>query len=94
MACHQGAAFSSPVEATADQVFFSVGFSDLDTNKIIGEVGNNVRLGRGGLTGDPVDNYKFKVPQLCNLADIGVFCHGGSFTSVREVVEYKNAGVH
>ena len=52
-----------------------------------------MRLGRGGLTGREADNYKFKVPQLYNLADINVFGHGGSFTSVREVVEYKNTGV-
>jgi cytochrome c peroxidase len=91
--CHQGAAFSSAVGATEDQVFFAVGFDDLDRNDIIGEVANGVRLGRGGLTGDATDNYKFKVPQLYNLADIGVFGHGGSFTSVREVVEYKNSGV-
>lgn len=91
--CHQGPALSSPVGATSDQVFFAVGFDDLDTNDIIGEVADGVRLGRGGLTGDPVDNYKFKIPQLYNLADINVFGHGGSFTSVREVVEYKNEGV-
>ena len=91
--CHQGPALSSPVGATADQMFFAVGFSDLDTNEVIGEVPDGVRLGRGGLTGDPADNYKFKVPQLYNLADINVFGHGGSFDSVRAVVEYKNAGV-
>ena len=93
VACHQGPALSSPVGATADQVFFAVGFSDLDVNEIIGEVAEVVRLGRGGLTGREADNYKFKVPQLYNLADINVFGHGGSFTSVREVVEYKNTGV-
>lgn len=93
VACHQGPALSSPVGATSDQVFFAVGFDDLDTNDIIGEVADGVRLGRGGLTGDPADNYKFKIPQLYNLADINVFGHGGSFSSVREVIEYKNAGV-
>ena len=93
VACHQGPAFSSPVGATPDQMFFAVGFDDLDANDIIGEVADGVRLGRGGLTGDPEDNYKFKVPQLYNLADINVFGHGGSFSSVRGVVEYKNAGV-
>jgi cytochrome c peroxidase len=92
--CHQGAAFSSPVGATADQVFFAVGFNDLDINNdIIGEVPDGVRLGRGGFTGDSLDNYKFKVPQLYNLADTNVFGHGGSFSSVREVVEYKNNAV-
>lgn len=93
VACHQGPALSSPVGATEDQVFFAVGFSDLDVNEIIGDVADGVRLGRGGLTGLDEDNYKFKVPQLYNLADINVFGHGGSFSSVREVVEYKNAGV-
>ena len=93
VACHQGPALSSPAGATEDQVFFAVGFADLDVNEIIGEVGDGVRLGRGGLTGLNEDNYKFKVPQLYNLADINVFGHGGSFSSVREVVEYKNAGI-
>ena len=93
VACHQGPALSSPVGATEDQVFFAVGFSDLDVNEIIGEVPDSVRLGRGGFTGQEEDNYKFKVPQLYNLADISVFGHGGSFGSIREVVEYKNAGV-
>ncbi|MDG0970405.1 MAG: cytochrome c peroxidase [Porticoccaceae bacterium] len=92
--CHQGAAFSSPVGATADQVFFAVGFDDLDVNEdIIGQVADGVRLGRGGFTGNPLDDYKFKVPQLYNLADTNVFGHGGSFSSVREVVEYKNNAV-
>jgi cytochrome c peroxidase len=92
--CHQGPAFSSPVGATADQVFFAVGFNDLDINNdIIGEVPDGVRLGRGGFTGDSLDNYKFKVPQLYNLADTNVFGHGGSFSSLREIVEYKNNAV-
>jgi cytochrome c peroxidase len=93
VACHQGAAFSSPVGATADQVFFAVGFDDLDVNEIIGEVPDGVRLGRGGFTQVEDDNYKYKVPQLYNLADIGVFGHGGSFSSIREVIEYKNDAI-
>ncbi len=93
VACHQGAAFSSPVGATADQVFFAIGFDDLDTNEIIGQVPDGVRLGRGGFTQVEDDNYKFKVPQLYNLADIGVFGHGGSFSSIREVIEYKNNAI-
>lgn len=63
VACHQGPAFSSPAGATADQVFFAVGFSDLDVNEIIGEVAEGVRLGRGGLPGQDAGNYKFKVLQ-------------------------------
>ena len=91
--CHQGPALSSSVSATADQVFFAIGFSDLDVNTIIGNVPDDVRLGRGGFTGVETDNYKFKVPQLYNLADINVYGHGGSFSSLRDVVEYKNDAV-
>jgi cytochrome c peroxidase len=36
--------------------------------------------------------FKFKVPQLYNLKDSPFYGHGGSFTSVREVIEYKNNG--
>lgn len=50
-------------------------------------------LGRGGFTGQEEDMYKFKVPQLYNLKDIGFYFHGASKTSLRQVVDYFNAGV-
>lgn len=95
VSCHTGPALSSPVGATADQVFFAVGFSDFDTShsQIHGTVDDATKRGRGGFTGDPADDYKFKIPQLYNLADTNVFGHGASFGSVREVVNYKNAAV-
>ena len=49
--------------------------------------------GRGEFTGRAEDDYKFKVPTLYNLKMNGFYGHGGSVTSVREVVEYKNTGV-
>ncbi len=49
--------------------------------------------GRGGFTGREQDNYKFKVPTLYNLKMNKFYGHGSSVTSVRAVVEYKNAGV-
>ena len=48
-------------------------------------------LGRGGFTKVEEDMFKFKVPQLYNLADSPFYGHGSSFTSVRDVVAYKNA---
>ena len=93
-ACHTGPALSSPQYASEDEMFFAVGFGDLDMNEgINGTVDEATRKGRGGFTGNDWDNYKFKVPTLYNLKDANVFGHGGTFTSVREVVEYKNAGV-
>ncbi|MEM6723044.1 MAG: cytochrome-c peroxidase, partial [Bacteroidota bacterium] len=37
--------------------------------------------------------FKFKVPQLYNLKDSPFYGHGSTFTSVEDVVAYKNAGI-
>lgn len=50
-------------------------------------------LGRGGYTGNDEDMYKFKVPQLYNLINSKFYGHGSSFTSVEEVVKYKNKAI-
>ena len=47
-------------------------------------------LGRGGFTGKAEDLYKFKVPQLYNLADAPFFFHGSSKETLEEVVDYKD----
>ncbi|WP_420454548.1 cytochrome-c peroxidase [Rubrivirga sp.] len=52
-----------------------------------------VHLGRASFTQRDGDRYRFKTPQLYNLADDGFFGHGATFNTVREVVEYKNAAV-
>ncbi|MEM7660462.1 MAG: cytochrome-c peroxidase, partial [Bacteroidota bacterium] len=54
---------------------------------------NSAHLGRGGFTGEEADYYKFKVPQLYNLKDSPFYGHGGTFTSIKEVIEYKNSGI-
>jgi cytochrome c peroxidase len=54
---------------------------------------NVENLGRGGFTGNQEDLYAFKTPQLYNLTDSPFYGHGSSFCSVRDVIEYKNAGV-
>jgi cytochrome c peroxidase len=89
-ACHNGPALSSPVGATADQVFMTVGFHDLDIwEETVGEVNDATREGRGGFTGDEMERFAFKVPPLYNLIDTTVFGHGASFSSVEDVVRYK-----
>lgn len=50
-------------------------------------------FGRGGFTGRPEDMHKYKVPQLYNMKDVGFYLHGATKRSLREVVEYFNAGV-
>lgn len=52
-----------------------------------------VHMGRGGFSGDPTEYFRYKTPQLYNLADHRYFGHGASIGSVRDVIEYKNRGV-
>ncbi len=93
--CHRGPGLSSEVGAVEDEVFMAIGFADFDlTDDQIHSTPNNTEtLGRGGFTGEEADNYKFKIPQLYNLADTDIFGHGASFRSIRDVIAYKNAAV-
>jgi len=50
-------------------------------------------LGRGAYVRVEAEEYKFKVPQLYNLKDNPFYGHGGTFRSIREVVEYYNDGI-
>lgn len=92
--CHNGPALSSPVGSMAQEVFMTLGFNDLDIwEDTVGEVNQATKEGRGGFTGGDMDKFAFKVPPLYNLKDTDVFGHGGSFTSVADVVRYKMMAV-
>ncbi len=93
--CHRGPGLGSDVGAMPDQMFFALGFNDIDEGDAVvhGGIAENDRLGRGGFTSDSQDNFKFKIPQLYNLTDANVMGHGGSFRSVRDVIEYKNRAI-
>ncbi len=88
--CHTGPALK-------DKSFHAFGMGDFDNSSkamihdIIGF--ENVKKGRGGFTKNTDDDYKFKTPTLYNVIDNGFLGHGGTFTSVKEVIQYKNAGV-
>jgi cytochrome c peroxidase len=90
--CHNG-----PSLATME--FYALGMNDLTNgtygiNSVIGVNQNGSHTqGRAQFTGKSSDMYKFKVPQLYNLKDSPFYGHGASFTSVREVVAYKNKGL-
>jgi cytochrome c peroxidase len=87
--CHNGPALNS-------MSFYAIGANDMQNGHdgCININANQVEhKGRGGFTGNPEDMYKFKVPQLYNLKDVNYFGHGASFTSVEEVVNYKNAAI-
>lgn len=91
-----------------DQNFFNIGIGDhpiqalnalargrLDPNKL-GSDGfpyHAEDVGRQEVTHDPSDAFRFRALTLRQLKDAGNFFHNGSFTKVRDVVEYFNAGV-
>jgi len=77
--CHSG-----PNLARDD--FYAVGFADHPNNF------SGLDLGRGAITRRASDDFKFKVPQLYNLADSTPYGHGASFQTLREVVDYFNRG--
>ncbi|MEY4385901.1 MAG: hypothetical protein RLY20_1184 [Verrucomicrobiota bacterium] len=52
-----------------------------------------VDLGVGGITGNPADNGKFKVPSLRNIELTAPYMHDGRFATLEQVVEFYNSGV-
>ena len=84
--CHSGPGLNG-------MEFHAIGMSDLTGNEIINAVDDATKRGRGGFTGNPEDDYKFKTPQLYNLADVGFYGHGANFTSLVDVINYKNLAI-
>jgi cytochrome c peroxidase len=74
--------------------FHALGMKDLAGENILTVIDDATKKGRGGFTGNPNDDYKFKTPQLYNLKDVNFFGHGGSFNTVKDVIAYKNNAQH
>ncbi len=88
ISCHTGPSLKS-------NEFYALGMGDLaginSTNSK--SFKKDVLIGRAAFTNRTEDNFKFKVPNLYNLTDNPFYGHGGTFTTVREVIEYINIGV-
>src|SRR5262249_16208343 len=96
------------VGAFVEENFFNVGIGDhpvralnalargtLDPTKL-GKDGfpyHAEDVGRQEVTQKATDAFKFRALTLRQLKDARTFFHNGSFTKVRDVVEYFNAGV-
>ncbi|WP_310589087.1 cytochrome-c peroxidase [Fibrella forsythiae] len=50
-------------------------------------------LGRGAITGQAADNYKFRVPSLRNVEFTPPYMHDGRFTTLQQVLRHYAAGV-
>ncbi len=75
--------------------FYALGVNDLyQTGVAFNTSAEDKRnLGRGEYSGDPIDNHKFKIPQLYNLADAPFYFHGSSKYTLKEVVHYFNDAI-
>lgn len=84
--CHTGPALNS-------MRFEAKGLGDLIGNDVVGSNPNaEQHMGRASFTKKPEDMFKFKVPQLYNLADSPFYGHGGSIQSLEAFVDYMNKG--
>ncbi len=79
--CHHGGLFMG-------DLFFNNGIDDT-TNP-----DNLLDLGRGGVTGYPIDMGKFKAPTLRNIELTAPYMHDGRFATLEEVIEHYNSGGH
>lgn len=89
--CH-----NSPSLNTLPHKFYALGVKNLHQSGYeVFRTGDSDKrvLGRGGFTGQEEDMFRFKVPQLYNLKDVQFYFHGASKSSLRDVVEYFNAGI-
>lgn len=89
VSCHTGPALSS-------NAFYALGMKDLIGDGVTNTVGQDFFTsaeGRGGFTGNDDELFQFKVPQLYNLIESSFYGHGGSFTSIRDVIAYKNEAI-
>ena len=87
--CHNGPALNG-------NTFHSVGVNDLcdiPGGALRTSADDPRNFGRGDFTRRAEDMFKFKVPQVYNTKDMPFYFHGSSKTSLREVVEYFNAGI-
>ncbi|MFI1771832.1 cytochrome-c peroxidase [Thalassobellus citreus] len=73
--------------------FYALAVNDLQGDNVMTVIDEATKKGRGSFTKNTDDDYKFKVPQLYNLKDVNFYGHGGSFTSVKEIISYKNKAI-
>jgi len=76
--CHTGDNFS-------DGEFHNVGIA-------VAKKAGEGDLGRGKVTGEAADNYKFRTPTLRNVSNTAPYFHDGSASTLEEVVRYMASG--
>ncbi|MCB9033713.1 MAG: cytochrome-c peroxidase [Chitinophagales bacterium] len=80
--CHS----SNELFIKSDEAFANNGMDFAETTD------DFVDKGLGAITGNPLDNGKFKIPTLRNLAFTAPYMHDGRFATLDEVIESYNKG--
>ena len=50
--------------------------------------------GRGLVTLNPLDNFKFKVPSIRNIEFSAPYMHDGRFNTIDQVIDFYSTGIH
>jgi cytochrome c peroxidase len=102
--CHSGPMLNKQVNDPdvagvgqfVEENFYNLGLGDHPV-QALGRIARNDPdfrdVGRKEITGRDSDAFKFRVLTLRQLKDARFFFHDGSFTTVKDVVRYFNAGV-
>lgn len=105
--CHSGPMFNKQpndpdlagIGQFVEENFVNVGIGDHPVQALNAAARNHATAyhaedtGRAEITGKPGDMFKFRSLTLRQLKDARTFFHNGSFTRVRDVVSYFNAGI-
>ncbi|MDX5320649.1 MAG: c-type cytochrome [Bacteroidota bacterium] len=68
--------------------------NDLYMNNGLDSTGSILDIGREKVTGKPNDKGRFKVTSLRNIALTAPYMHDGRFSTLEEVVDHYNEGIH
>ena len=100
ISCHSGPALNKQLGDEAgvlvEENFDNLGLNDHPLQELVREALGNPDhhdRGRQDATANPADAYQFKSPTLRQLRGTGPVGHSGEFETVREFIEYLNAGV-
>jgi cytochrome c peroxidase len=101
ISCHSGPMLNKQLGDEAGRLveenFYNLGIGDHPLRELARQAlgdPNHHDLGRGDITGRAEDNFKFRTLTLRQLKDAGgQLMHSATFKTVREVVEYFNAGL-
>ena len=102
--CHSGPMLNKQVNdpdvtgvgELIEENFFNLGLADHPLQALAREARNDPTFrdeGRREITGNEEDAFKFRTLTLRQLRDARNFMHNALFTSVKDVVEYFNAGI-